>query len=305
MKIWLRRAFFAFALLFFAGTIVNASWLAPAPVGRPGLIAHRAASPGIGSCETAPGAGRYPVLPDNSLQAVNTARQLGAAVIAVEIAPDGTLAPAQCANSYGARPTLAQLVRVASPKALLFTFTGGDPAAADRLVADLKAAGRDPVAAGDGFYAPDEAGPVARMRRLLPEARVFSAQSAAACRRAYRRTGWTGFLPAECQGATMMIPLDGQGSLAGWPNRLLARMDGAGGRVIMVAGTADRGEVGGDPRGLDLPEQFGEIPDSFNGLIWTDDLWNLAPALFPRVENRSGIEREAGEAAVKARRAGR
>ena len=303
MKIWLRRAFFALALLFFVWTFVNASWLAPAPVGNPGLIAHRAAMPGIGSCETRPGAARYPVLPDNSLQAIIDARQLGAAMIAIDIAPDGSVAPARCANSFGPRPTLAQVAEVAKPKALLFTFTGSDPAAADRLVAKLKAIGRDPVAAGDGFYSPDEAGPVARMRTLMPRAWVFSAQSAAACRRAYQRTGWTGFLPAECKGGTMTIPLDAQGSLAGWPNRLLARMKDGGGRVIMVAGSADRGEVGGDPKGLDLPEQFGEIPDSFNGRIWTDDLWNLGPALFPRVDNRSNAEREAGEAAVKARRA--
>lgn len=303
MTLWLRRAFFALALLFFVWTFVNASWLAPAPVGSPGLIAHRAAMPAIGSCDTLPGAARYPVLPDNSLQAIIDARQLGAAMIAIDIAPDGSLAPARCANSFGPQPTLAQVAQVAKPKALLFTFTGSDPAAADRLVAELESIGRDSVAAGDAFYSPDEAGPVARMRALLPRAWVFSAQSASACRRAYRRTGWTGFLPAECKGGTMMIPLDGQGSLAGWPNRLLARMKESGGHVIMVAGSADGGEVGGDPKGLDLPEQFGEIPDSFDGRIWTDDLWNLGPALFPRVDNRSNAEREAGEAAVKARRA--
>lgn len=295
---WLRYAFFALATLFLAWTFVNASWLAPAPVGKPGLIAHRGA--GIGACETAPGAARYPVLPDNSLEAIIDARQLGASTIAIDIAADGNLAPARCANSYGAKPTLEQVAGTAKPKKLLFSFAqGADAAAADRLVAELKAIGRDPVAAGDGFYAPAEAGAIARMRALLPRAWVFSAQGAAACRAAYRRTGWTTFLPAECKGATMTIPLGEQGSLAGWPNRLLARMQGAGGRVVMVAS-----DDGGDLKGLVLPEQFGEIPASFNGPILVDDLWNLGPSLYPRVDNRTRAEQDAGEAAMKARRAG-
>ncbi len=104
----------------------------------------------------------------------------------------------------------------------------------------------------------------------------------------------------------MMIPLDRQKSMGGWPNRLLARMADAGGHVIVTGpeGTlpADRD---GDPRGLDLPEQFGQIPDSFTGFIWVDDVWNLGPALFPRSDNRTRAEQEAGEAAVKARRAAR
>ena len=306
MKRWLRYAAFALAVGFLLWTFVNASWLAPKPVGRPGLIAHRAAQPEIGRCDTAPGAARYPVLPDNSLAAITDARQLGAAMITVEIAADGTLAPARCAGSYGANPTLGQVANTAKPKPLLFRFAkGADAAAAERLTANLKAIGRDPVAAHDAFYAPDEAGAIARMRALLSRAWVFSAQSSAACRDAYRQSGWTGFLPTACKGATMMIPLDGQGSLAGWPDRLLSRMESAGGRVIMVAGTEQGGEVDGDPRGLDLPEQFGEIPDSFNGFIWVDDIWNLAPALFPGQDVRRRAEQDAGEAAVKARRAAR
>jgi glycerophosphoryl diester phosphodiesterase len=301
MKRALRIGLFVLALAFLAFTFVNASWLAPKPVGRVGLIAHRTDAAGFGSCTAAPGEARYPVLPDNSLQAVTDVRQLGAAMIEVAIAADGTIAPASCAQSYGPRPALAQVVQTARPKPLLFHFTGSDAAAADRLLAELKAIGRDPVAAGDAFYSADEAGPVARMRALLPGAWTFSAQGALACTAAYRRSGWTGFLPAECKGGTMMIPVDGQGSLAGWPNRLLARMAESGGHVIMVRAS----DSGGDPRGLDLPEQFGEVPDSFNGYIWVDDIWNLAPALFPGSDTRRRAEQDAGEAAVKARRASR
>ena len=301
MKRWLRGGFFAVALVFFAGTFVNASWLAPTPVGNPALIAHAAADPEIGSCETAPGAARYPVLPDNSLRAVTDVRQYGAAMIAVRIATDGSVAPARCRDSYGANPTLSQIAQVAKPKSLLFVFSADDPAAADRLAEGLEAIGRDPVASRDAFYAVNETGPVARMREIFPRAWVFSAESAARCLADYRAQAWSGLTPSSCQNGTMMIPVDDQSRLWGWPDRLLARIKDAGGHVVMVA----PGAVDGDPKGLDLPEQLGEIPASFNGYIWTDDLWNLGPALFPRVDNRSRMEQDAGEAAVNARRAAR
>ena len=169
MKRWVLRGAFVLALVFLVFTFAHASWLAPRPVGSPALIAHRA-NPAIGSCETEPGASRMPVLPDNSLRAVTDVRQLGAAMIEVKVAPDGTLAPAACPNVYGGSSTLALLAQVARPKRLLFAFTGDDPAAADRLAAELEAIGRDPVAARDAFYAPAEAGPVARMRELHPQA---------------------------------------------------------------------------------------------------------------------------------------
>lgn len=301
MKRSLRIGLFVLALAFLAFTFLNASWVAPRPVGKAGLIAHRAVGDGYGSCEIAPGAARYPVLPDNSLRAIADARQLGAAMIEIAVAPDGSVAPAACANSYGPHPTLAQVVGTAKPKALLFRFTGRDAAAADRLLAALKAVSRDPASAGDAFYAEHEAGPIARVHALAPQAWAFSAEGARACTAAYRTQGWFGLVPAACKGGTMMIPLDRQKSLAGWPNRLLARMAGAGGHVIVTGPE----RAGDDPAGLALPEQFTEVPASFNGFIWVSDIWNLGPALFPGSDTRSRAEQDAGEAAVKERRAGR
>ena len=128
MKRGLRIGLFVLALAFLAFTFLNASWVAPRPVGKAGLIAHRAGGDGYGTCDTAPGAARYPVLPDNSLRAITDTRQLGAAMIEITVAADGSIAPAVCATSYGPHPTLAQVIDIAKPKALLFRFTGSDPA---------------------------------------------------------------------------------------------------------------------------------------------------------------------------------
>jgi glycerophosphoryl diester phosphodiesterase len=76
-------------------------------------------------------------------------------------------------------------------------------------------------------------------------------------------------------------------------------MDAAGAHVV-VTGPQD------EPRGadgLDLPEQLGEIPSTFNGYVWVDDIWNLGPALFPSVDVRSAAERKAGDVAIERRRA--
>ena len=80
---------------------------------------------------------------------------------------------------------------------------------------------------------------------------------------------------------------------------IFARQSGAGGRVLVV------GPIG-EPdahRGLTLPEQLGEIPDSFNGYIWVEDIWNLGPSLRPSRERRSVDDQLAGQAAVERRRA--
>ena len=97
----------------------------------------------------------------------------------------------------------------------------------------------------------------------------------------------------------MVIPLNSQWMFWGWPNRLIGRMEAYGGKII-VTGPYESGEPNS---GLTLPEQFTEIPNSFNGYVWVEDTFNLAPALFPRFDDRSQAEIDAGQAALERRRA--
>jgi len=111
--------------------------------------------------------------------------------------------------------------------------------------------------------------------------------------------GWSGYLPESCRGKTLLVPLNYQWAFWGWPNRLIARMEAYGGHVIVI------GPVGENmPRGLTLPEQLTEIPESFNGYVWVEDGFNLGPALNPSRDNRSQEEIDAGQAALERRRAG-
>ena len=97
----------------------------------------------------------------------------------------------------------------------------------------------------------------------------------------------------------MAIPIDGQFLFWGWPDRLIARMEKAGGRVLVVA---PGDSVDGVPQGLVLPEQLGRIPASFNGYIWVDDIWTVGPSLRPSTERRTREEQLAAQAGITRRR---
>lgn len=338
---------FMLAATFLVLTFVNASWMADAPRGRAGLIAwgggvHQeftTRNVGGESCapaEIAPPVHRYIA---DTLPSIRMARQLGAAMIAVDVQPtsdgqivafpdatldcrtdgngkvrDHTLAQLQQLDpgyrltadkgktfpfrgtQTEAIPSLEQVIAAAKPKPLVYIFRSSDPRDADALAAALKALGRDPVAEGDAFYAEEESGPVSRIRELYPQSWAFSAQGAAACASAYKTLGWFGATPSVCTDRTLIMPLSGQWVYAGWPNKLLARMKAAGSHVVM--GTTDHGFGG-----LDLPEQLGSIPRDFNGYIRVDDIWTVAPALFPDTDPRSNAEREQADKALARKRA--
>ncbi len=201
-------------------------------------------------------------------------------------------------KGVGAMPSLEEMLAILPRRArLLYDLKSGDPAEADLLAGKLAAAGRDPVEARDAFHG--HADSVARIRELYPEAWAWSAEGTKACTRDYLLLGWSGYLPQSCRGGTMVVPLNYQFPFWGWPNRLIARMEAHGGRVIMTGDySSDQPHIG-----LMLPEQFGEVPSSFNGYLWVDDAYALTPALHSRFDNRTQEEIDATVAALERRRA--
>ena len=74
----------------------------------------------------------------------------------------------------------------------------------------------------------------------------------------------------------------GLGALAGMradtgaiADRLIARMESAGARVIVMGPD----ESGKSNEGLREPSELGKIPASFNGYIWVEDIWSIGPSL--------------------------
>lgn len=201
-------------------------------------------------------------------------------------------------TGIGAIPTLGEAARMLPRRArLMINFKSDDPAEADLVAAKLAEIGRDPEAKDDAFYG--SATVIARIRELYPDVWAWSPSEARECAEDYVAIGWTGYLPQSCRGRTMVIPLNSQYLFWGWPNRLIARMEAHGGRIIVTGPY----ESGTPNTGLILPEQFTQIPNSYNGYVWVEDTFNLAPALLQRFDNRTQEEIDAGQAALQRRRA--
>ncbi len=343
-QIWRPIALVA-ALAFLALSFINASWLAPGPRGAIKLIAHRGvmqlSSGTKGECSATQIEVPHHDFIENTIPAIDEARRNGARMIQIDpvSTADGKIAlfhdlsldcrtngkgPVRGATlaqlkaldagygysadggksfplrgkGVGLIPQLGEALTLIGDGAVLFNFNSDDPAEADRLIAALNAAGRDVIAHGDGFSAP---APLhARFRSAYPKAWVFGDDSAAACTSAYLKQGWLGLTPAVCKGGTIAIPINYQWAFAGWPNRLIARMEAVGARVIVVGPYAD-----GEARGLDLPEQIGEVPAGFNGYLWVDDIRAIGPALRPALNRRNPPQEAALADALERRRAAR
>ena len=196
-------------------------------------------------------------------------------------------------------PTLEDVLRTIPRQArLMVHLQSDDPAIVTAIRQAFTALDRNPADTGDGFYGSSKA--IAAIRETYPEAWAFTAQEARQCTADYTATGWMGFVPESCEGGTMLIALDDQTFLWGWPNRLISRLEEAGAKIIIEA----PGGVDGEPAGITLPEQLTQIPSTFNGYIWTDDAFATLPALIQRYDNRTQEEIDATQAALERRRSG-
>lgn len=195
-------------------------------------------------------------------------------------------------KAVGAIPSLEEALAVSGRARMLYRVRGEREA--ELLVAALKAAGRGFGERGDAFTGEQAA--VDRIRELLPEAWAFTEEEGEACASAYRALGWSGYVPGACRKGTMIVALDGQWKFWGWPNRMIARMEAHGTRIVIT---------GPDDGGLDLPEQLGEIPADFNGYAMVADGFAVIPALTPRFDDRNQAEIDAVAAGLERRRTAR
>lgn len=272
---WLRVCGILLALMFVGLSIFNASWLAAAPAGSPKLLAHD----GVWQDD-----GRRTI--SGEAPQMKRASELGAVMVGVDAA-------------QASRPDFARIDRAARRSRILFKFQSDDPAEADTLVASLEKAGRAVQNNRDGFYG--TVGPINRLRELHPEAWAFTAEEGLTCTGDYRLMGWLGNVPVSCRDArTAIIALDNQFALPGWPNRMMARMAKLDVNLVVVASNE-----GNRLTGLDLPEQLGEIPGTYNGFIWVDDIYVIGPALRSALNDRTPDEEEALAAALERRRQAR
>jgi len=197
----------------------------------------------------------------------------------------------------GAIPSLQEVLRALPGMAYLYNFKSKDPHEADLLAHELAEAGHDPVRVGDGFYGAP--GPVERIRKLYPGAWAWSMDEAKRCTNDYLKWGWLTIIPDSCRKGVIMVPISHQWLFAGWPNRLLQRMNSVGAKVIVIG---PRGGKSGT--GLTLPEQLADVPSTFRGYIWVEDIWTVGPAFRPSRDIRTEAQVDAADAGLERRRKG-
>jgi glycerophosphoryl diester phosphodiesterase len=170
----------------------------------------------------------------------------------------------------GAMPTAVDVIRTFPGKILIFDLA--DARAADAVVAAFRGAGVA-IGADHGFAGPPAA--LARLRQLTQAGWTLDPAASEACLSGYRLWGWTSRVPANCQNTSLILSRHGGWTLWGWPYRFHARMTGAGARMLV---TGDMIE-GGPLTGLTQPEQLGEVPHDYTGLLLIEDMRNVGRAL--------------------------
>ena len=169
-------------------------------------------------------------------------------------------------------PTVEEILQAVPGQQLIWHFKSRDPKEADALAAAFARAGV-PIDGKMSFYGPEPV--LARMRPHAPSSWMWDLKRTRTCAIAYLKWGWTGFVPEACRGRTLVVPLNYQWAVWGWPNRFLARMAGIDARVI-VMGDLENPDA---PVGIERPEQLGDVPRSFRGHLWVEDIYNVGRAL--------------------------
>ena len=305
------------ALAAIALSLTNASWLAAKPTGALTLIAHRGvAQPfdreAAGGCSARRIAASGHHMIENTVFSMQNAIAEGARGLALDVhasadghamifrdmdlacRTDGTgrvgdrsLAELQRLDigygysndggrtfplrgrGVGGMPTAEEVLRAFPDTILIFDLA--EPRDADALVADFARAGVA-IGAHHGFAGSPAA--LARLRRLTQAGWTIDPAASESCLSGYRAWGWLGIVPENCRCTTVLIPRRGAWTFWGWPYRFFDRMAGGGARLFI------EGDAGADGLvGLERPEQLGEVPHDYRGLLLIEDMYDVGRAL--------------------------
>lgn len=185
---------------------------------------------------------------------------------------DGGITHPLRGKGAGLMPTLPEVLQHFPDARFLVQIKDGDPAVADLMVAALDAQVPQPWTRITFFGSPTV---LRRLKHLKPTADVWSARSVSQCGIGYLETGWFGHVPRACDDGMIIVPIQQANLLWGWPNRFLARMREHRARVMLI-GKIQSMSSGVFSR-LDTPEELAEVPQGFDGLIWTDRINLIGP----------------------------
>jgi len=312
-----RVALIAVAVAAVILSIVNASWTASRPAGALVLVAHRGVAQPYdrataGACPARNIAGTDHRFIENTIFSMQRAISYGARGLALDVrasadgqamifrdadlacrtngtgrvadrplaylrgldigygySPDGGRTFPLRGRGVGGMPVAEEVLQAFPSETLIFTLS--EPRDADALVAAFARAG---VAIGPRHGFAGSPAARARLRQLTQAGWTLDPAASDACLSGYRAWGWLGIVPESCRGATVVIPRHGAWTFWGWPYRFFNRLAGAGARMF-IEGDAGEGEL----VGLERPEQLGEVPHDYRGLLLIEDMYNVGRSL--------------------------
>ena len=170
-------------------------------------------------------------------------------------------------RGIGMMPTIEEVLKAVPGLPLMINFKSKDPREADLLAAAFRRAGV-PLDRKYAFHGHERI--MKRMREISPRSWAWSKDSARACTMGYVKWGWIGHVPESCRNGTIVVPLNYQWAVWGWPNRFLDRMAGVDANVILI---------GDKVVGLSDPTDLGRVPRDYRGYLWVEDIWTIGRAL--------------------------
>jgi glycerophosphoryl diester phosphodiesterase len=106
-----------------------------------------------------------------------------------------------------------------------------------------------------------------------PDLRGFDRALIQSCLTRYVALGWSSYVPESCHNTIMLVPQNYAAFLWGWPHRFTRRLDAVGTEVVLV-GPYDGS---GFTSGVDDADSFHNVPEAFDGYIWTNRIELIGP----------------------------
>lgn len=178
-------------------------------------------------------------------------------------------------KGVGLMPTLDEVLDAFPDRRFLINIKSNDRAEGTALAAKLLTLPddrRERIMVYGGGSALDA------FRGALPGLRTLGTDDARSCLLRYEIYGWLGIVPAPCRNAMFMLPANFTGFVWGWPNRLSGRL-AANGTMLVVLGAYDGS---GYTTGIDTVAELDDLPERFDGAIWTNRIDRIGPAVTSR-----------------------
>ncbi|WP_274423314.1 glycerophosphodiester phosphodiesterase family protein [Chelativorans sp. YIM 93263] len=190
-------------------------------------------------------------------------------------ADDGRTYPLR-GTGVGLMPALSEVLETFPDHRFLINYKSREAREGDMLAAKLAEhpEWRSSIWAVYGGDAPTN-----RAVSLIDGLKGFGASAVKTCLMRYMALGWTGHVPQACRDTYVMVPLNLRRLMWGWPDRFHARMKSVGSEIILI-GPYFGGDSG--TSGIDTLDQLEQVPENFNGYVWTNRIEVIGPALAKR-----------------------